>query len=179
VLSDVDATRLRALVREVADFPVAGIGFKDVFPLLADPPAFATVLDAFAGAFEHERIDAVLGIESRGFVLAAPLAARFGAAFVPARKAGKLPPPIEAVSYELEYGHATLEMAADGLAAGDRVLILDDLLATGGTAAATATLVEQLGAEVAGFGFVIELGFLGGGARIERHRRVSLLDYGA
>jgi adenine phosphoribosyltransferase len=179
VLSDIDAARLRALVREVADFPVAGIGFKDVFPMLADPAAFATVLDAFAHAFDDERIDAVLGIESRGFVLAAPLAARFGAAFVPARKAGKLPPPVEAVSYELEYGQATLEMANDVVQPGDRVLILDDLLATGGTAAATATLVEQLGAQVAGFGFVIELGFLGGAARIERHRRVSLLGYDA
>jgi adenine phosphoribosyltransferase len=177
VLSDVDAVRLRSLVREVADFPVAGIGFKDVFPLLADPGAFATVIDAFARAFDDERIDVVLGIESRGFILAAPLAAHFGAAFVPARKAGKLPPPTRTVSYELEYGQATLEMAADVLQAGNRVLILDDLLATGGTAAATASLVEQLGADVAGFGFVIELGFLGGGARIEQHRRVSLLDY--
>lgn len=179
MLNATDADRLRSLVREVADFPVAGIGFKDVFPMLADPAAFATVLDAFARAFDDERIDAVLGIESRGFVLAAPLAARFGAAFVPARKAGKLPPPIESVSYELEYGRATLEMATQAVSAGDRVLILDDLLATGGTAAATAELVEQLGAEVAGFGFVIELGFLGGAARIERHRRVSLLDYDA
>ncbi len=179
MLSDTDADRLRSLVREVADFPVAGIGFKDVFPLLADPAAFATVLDAFARGYAGERVDAVVGIESRGFVLAAPLAARFGAAFVPARKAGKLPPPTRSVSYALEYGEATLEMADDALAAGDRVLILDDLLATGGTAAATAELVEALGAEVAGFGFVIELGFLAGAARINQHRRVSLLDYDA
>ncbi len=174
-----DVERLKGCVRDVAHFPVHGVSFKDITPLLADVAAFGSVIDALA---EHVQsvdgpIDRVVGIESRGFIVAAPLAYRVGAAFVPVRKPGKLPSATVGVDYDLEYGTDRLEMHADALAPGDRVLVVDDVLATGGTAAATAELVEQLDAEVAGFAFVLELGSLGGRDRLVGHDVMALVRY--
>ena len=135
-------------IRDVPDYPQPGIVFKDITPLLADGAAFAAVVDALAAG--HGRIDKVAGIEARGFILAAPVARSLGAGFVPVRKQGKLPGATYAESYELEYGTATIEVHTDAFEPGERVLIVDDVLATGGTAAATASLVRRSGAEVAG-----------------------------
>ncbi|MCC5947394.1 MAG: adenine phosphoribosyltransferase [Nitriliruptoraceae bacterium] len=173
----IDAERLRAFVRDVPDFPEPGIVFKDITPLLSDADAFRTMIDAFVVAFGRGGVDAVVGIESRGFILAAPVADRLGASFVPARKAGKLPGPTRSVSYALEYGEATLELHEDAIGAGQRVLVLDDVLATGGTAAAVGELVTGLGGSVVGFGFLIELDFLDGASKLGDHERLSLLHY--
>lgn len=161
-------------IRDVPDYPQPGVLFKDITPLLADHDAFSAVVDAFAGGLE---VDKVVGIEARGFILAAPVAYRCGAGFVPVRKKGKLPAETLAASYDLEYGSAVIEVHRDAFGPGDRVLIVDDVLATGGTAAAAVNLVEALGGEVAGLGFVIELGFLGGAARLGGHPYVSLVTY--
>jgi adenine phosphoribosyltransferase len=174
---ELDRAALEAHIREVPDFPQPGVSFKDVTPLLLDHVAFSTVVDALVMHFGRGTVDKVVGIEARGFIFAAPVAYHFGAGFVPARKAGKLPGPTRSVTYDLEYGSATLELHEDAITAGDRVLIVDDVLATGGTAAATAQLVEELGGEVVGLGFLIELGFLGGAAKLEHYDRVSLLTY--
>lgn len=168
---------LAQLVREVPDFPSPGVTFRDVTPLLGDHGALARVVDTFVTSFVDEGVDTVVGIESRGFIFAAPVAYRLGAGFVPARKAGKLPAETRSVSYQLEYGEETLELHADAIRPGDRVLIVDDVLATGGTAAATVELVEQLGGEVLGLGFLIELTGLDGAARLPGRRRLSLLEY--
>ena len=172
-----DAGWLKEHIRDIPDFPKPGVVFKDITPLLADVKAFRAAIDGVADAFEGERIDKVLGVEARGFIAAAPIAYRYGAGFVPVRKAGKLPWRIEREEYELEYGTDLLEIHKDAIAPGERALIVDDVLATGGTAAATVRLVEKLGAEVVGLGFVIELGFLGGREKLEGHRVVSLLRY--
>ena len=172
--SDVD---LGALIRDIPDFPKPGIVFKDITPLLADPDGFRSLVDRIAGHFEGQAIDRVLGVEARGFIIAAPVAYRFGAGFTPVRKAGKLPYDVEKEEYALEYGTDLLEIHRDAVAAGERVLIVDDVLATGGTAAATARLVRRLGGEVAGFGFVIELGFLGGRSQLGDTEICSLLTY--
>ena len=172
-----DRVLLESKIRDVPDFPKPGIMFKDVTPLLADPVAFAHVIDVMSSAFSDERIDKVVGIEARGFILAAPVALACGAGFVPARKAGKLPAARQGVSYELEYGSETIEMHNDAFAPGDRVLIVDDVLATGGTAAATVELVEKLGGVVVGLTFLIELGFLNGASRVPDLRRLSLLTF--
>lgn len=172
-----DQQLLRQRVREIADFPQEGVGFKDVTPLLLDHVAFSTAVDALVTSFGRGTVDKVVGIEARGFIFAAPVAYHFGAGFVPVRKAGKLPASTKATSYELEYGRETLEIHEDAVSAGDRVLIVDDVLATGGTAAATARLVESLGGTIVGFGFLLELGFLGGASQLERFERVSLLTY--
>lgn len=174
---DLDNRALEALVRDVPDFPKPGISFKDVTPLLLDPVAFSTVVDALVMRFGRGTVDVVVGIEARGFILAAPVAYHFGAGFVPARKAGKLPAPTRSITYDLEYGTETLEIHDDAIRPGDRVLIVDDVLATGGTAAATAQLVEGLGGQVVGMGFLVELGFLDGAARIADHERASILTY--
>ncbi len=158
---------LAALVRDVPDFPEPGIVFKDLTTLLKDPAAFRTVVDAFVAAVGHGEVDQVVGIEARGFFLAAPIAYHIDAGFVPARKQGKLPAETTAVSYELEYGTATLELHADALRPGDRVLVVDDVLATGGTARATVDLVEGLGATVVACQFLLELAFLDGRARLD------------
>jgi adenine phosphoribosyltransferase len=178
----VDASVLRSLVRDIPDFPRPGVVFKDITPLLADATAFAAMTDALAGAFVEQDVDVVLGVEARGFITAAPVAYRFGAGFVPVRKAGKLPWNIERQEYELEYGTDLLEIHRDALRPGQRVLVVDDVLATGGTAAATARLVAKLGAELVGFGFLIELAFLGGRAKLgatvtEGAQVFSLLTY--
>jgi adenine phosphoribosyltransferase len=169
--------QLRSSIRDIPDFPKPGVTFKDITPLLNDPVAFAGTVDALAGAFITAKVDRVLGVEARGFIFAAPVAYRLGAGFVPVRKAGKLPWEIEREEYVLEYGTDLLEVHRDAVHPGERVLIVDDVLATGGTAAATARLVERVGGEVVGFGFLIELGFLGGGAQLDDYDVVSLLTY--
>lgn len=154
------------LVREIPDYPKPGVLFKDITPLLADPPAFAAVVDELADRYADERVDKVVGVEARGFILAAPVAYRCGAGFVPVRKEGKLPSKTLAESYELEYGAATVEMHTDGVAPGDRVLVVDDVLATGGTARATVDLVHDAGGTLAGVAFLLELSFLAGRERL-------------
>jgi len=173
----VDPAWLKAHVRDIPDYPKPGIVFKDITPLLAAPDAFAATVDALGAPFAGEHIDKVLGIEARGFVFAAPVAYHHVAGFVPVRKAGKLPWEIEREEYELEYGTDLLEIHRDAVAPGERVLIVDDVIATGGTAGATARLVERLGGEVAGFAFVLELGFLGGRAKIDRYPVHAVVTY--
>ncbi len=151
---------IKARIRDVPDFPTPGIVFKDITPLLADAPLFGAVIGALASG--HGRVDKVVGIEARGFILAAPVACRLGAGFVPVRKQGKLPSTTHAQTYELEYGTATVEVHTDAFAPGDRVLIVDDVLATGGTARATADLISRSGAEVTAVAVLLELGFLSG-----------------
>jgi adenine phosphoribosyltransferase len=168
---------LKNHIRDIPDFPKPGVVFKDITPLLADVDAFRFTIDAIAGHFAGRTVDKVLGIEARGFILAAPVAYRFGAGFVPVRKAGRLPAEIEREEYELEYGTDLLEIHRDGLAPGDRTLVVDDVLATGGTAAASIRLVRKLGAEIVGFGSIIELGFLEGRRRLEGIDLVSLVTY--
>lgn len=172
-----DIPQLRALVRDVPDFPKEGIVFKDITPLLADPLAFSTVIDLIVVHFGRGNVDKVVGIEARGFILASPVAYHFGAGFVPVRKAGKLPAATAAEAYALEYGDATLEIHTDTILPGERVLIVDDVLATGGTARAAANLVERVGGRVVGIACLIELGFLGGRATVGDHDVFSLLDY--
>ena len=155
---------IKSHIRDVPDFPEPGISFKDITPLLADGPAFAAVIDALAAG--HGAIDKVAGIEARGFILAAPVACRLGAGFVPVRKQGKLPGPVHAQSYDLEYGTATIEVHTDAFGPGDRVLLVDDVLATGGTAAASVELVRRCGATVEAVVVLLELGFLDGRARL-------------
>ncbi len=155
---------LRRLVRDVPDYPQPGVIFKDITPLLADGAAFAATIAALAAG--HDRIDKVAGIEARGFILAAPVACALGVGFVPVRKAGKLPGLTHHQSYELEYGTAAVEVKTDAFKPGERVLLIDDVLATGGTAAATAALISRCGAEVAAFSVLIELGFLNGRSNV-------------
>ena len=172
-----DAGWLERHIREVADFPKPGIGFKDITPLLADADAFRSAVDAIAGHFAGHRADKVVGVEARGFILAAPVAYRYGAGFVPVRKVGKLPWDTESEKYDLEYGTDRLEIHRDAVAPGDRVLVVDDVIATGGTVAATIRLVEKLGATVVGAGFVIELAFLRGREKLEGYEAMSLITY--
>ncbi len=169
---DLDLARF---VRDVPDFPREGVGFKDITPLLGDAGAFAAVIDRIAEHFAGQRIDKVVGIEARGFVVAAPVAVRLGAGFVPVRKVGKLPWDTHKVEYELEYGTDELEVHADAVLPGERAVVVDDVIATGGTAVAACRLVELLGGEVAGLGFLIDRAFLGGAARLGGRDVVSLL----
>jgi adenine phosphoribosyltransferase len=161
---------LRAHVRDIPDWPRPGVVFKDITPLLGDAKAFSATLDLLAAAVVGHSIDKVLGVEARGFLFSAPLADRFGAGLVPVRKAGKLPWQIEQQEYELEYGTDLLEIHKDAVHPGEQVLIVDDVLATGGTSAATARLVHRLGGIVVGFAFVIELAFLHGRAQLDAAR---------
>ncbi len=151
-------------VRDIPDYPQRGVVFKDITPLLADGPAFRAVVGALAESYGP--VDKVAGIEARGFILAAPVACRLGAGFVPIRKKGKLPGATFAQDYELEYGTATLEVLTDAFEPSDRVLVIDDVLATGGTARATADLVQRAGAQLAGFAVLLELSFLNGRAKL-------------
>src|ERR687892_955367 len=169
--------RVKALIREVPDFPHEGITFKDITPLLADEAAFSSVIDLIVAHFGRGNVDKVVGIEARGFILASPVAYHFAAGFVPVRKAGKLPWESESEQYELEYGTETLEIHRDAFQPGERVLIVDDVLATGGTARATAKLVERLGGKVVGLAFLIELGFLKGREKLEGYELLSLLSF--
>jgi len=168
---------VRARLRDVPDFPKPGILFKDVTPVLADPHLFRRVVDAMAAPFQGQRIQRVVGMEARGFLLGAPVALALHAGFVPARKPGKLPWRTRTERYALEYGEDGLQMHEDAVGPGDRVLIVDDLLATGGTADAAARLVTQLGAEVVGFSFLIALDFLPGRERLGRDKVHALLSY--
>ncbi|QWT20320.1 adenine phosphoribosyltransferase [Bacillus sp. NP157] len=156
---------LLKLIRDVPDFPRPGIMFKDITPLLADASAFAQCIDALCAPWRGQGIRAVCGIESRGFIFGAAMAQALGAGFVPIRKAGKLPPPVVGMDYGLEYGLDRLEIGTEALSPGERVIIVDDVLATGGTLDAGRRLVERLGAEVMGASVVIELGGLAGRAR--------------
>jgi adenine phosphoribosyltransferase len=174
---EMDTDVLRTSIRDIPDFPKPGVTFKDITPLLADPVAFSTAVDAIVVSYGRGTIDKVVGIEARGFIIAAPVAYHFGAGFVPLRKPGKLPFDTVSEPYELEYGTETLELHVDAFSEGDRVLIVDDVLATGGTARAACNLVEQAGGKVAGLAFVIELGFLNGSARLENYEYISLLKY--
>jgi adenine phosphoribosyltransferase len=173
----VEVERLKALVREVPDFPQPGIVFKDITPLLADEIAFSSVIDLIVVHFGRGNVDKVVGIEARGFILASPVAYHFGAGFVPVRKKDKLPWQTESEEYELEYGTATLEVHRDGVDPGERVLIVDDVLATGGTARATARLVERIGGKVVGIAFLIELGFLKGREQLDGYDLFTLISY--
>ena len=168
---------LKSKVREVPDFPTPGIGFKDIMPLLADPEALHDAVDRMADWAEPRSPEIVLGGEARGFFLSAALAYRLGCGFVPARRPGKLPLETIARDYDLEYGSNTLEVQSDALGGRTRVLIHDDVLATGGTARAMAELVEHLGGEVVGFTFLIELAFLNGRERIPGYDVFSLIEY--
>lgn len=161
------AAEVRALIRDVPDYPHPPIVFRDITPLLADGAALGDVIEAFAGlAAADGGVDAVAGMEARGFVLGAPLATRLGVGFLPLRKAGKLPPPVERVEYDLEYGSAAIELRTGTLRRGARVLLVDDVLATGGTAAAAAELVERCGGQVVALAFLLELAGLGGRERL-------------
>jgi adenine phosphoribosyltransferase len=164
-IDDALRVRLARHVRDVPDFPKPGVLFKDITPLLADAQAFRECVDALAAPWQGQRIDAVCGIEARGFIFGAALARALDTGFVPLRKPGKLPAATLGADFELEYGQARLEVHADALARGARVLIVDDVLATGGTLAAARQLVEQLGADIAGAAVVLELAFLHGRAR--------------
>lgn len=168
---------IRDRVRAVADFPRPGILFRDITPLLADPRAFQIVIDALVEQFIGHELDAIVAIDSRGFIFGAPLAARLNTSFIPARKPGKLPAEKVSVAYALEYGQGSLELHKDALSAGDRVVVIDDLLATGGTAAAAGELVLSQGAEVLAYAFVIELDALDGRAKLEPAPVISLLHF--
>lgn len=168
---------LQSLIRDIPDFPKPGIVFKDITPLLANPAALGYVIGAMAAPFKDEHIDMVIGMESRGFIFGPGVAMELGCGFAPVRKPGKLPHHTEEISYDLEYGKDTLQIHRDAHGHGDRVLIVDDLLATGGTAAATTSLVEKLGGEVAGYSFLIELDFLNGRKNLTGPRVEAILHY--
>jgi adenine phosphoribosyltransferase len=168
---------LKTLIRTVPDFPRPGILFYDITTVLKDKAGFATLIDAFAQYYIGKEIDLVLGIEARGFIFGPALAYRLNAGFVPVRKPKKLPAPTAKVSYDLEYGTDSLEIHLDAIQPGQRVVIVDDLLATGGTMEATVQLVRQLGGEIAGLGFAIELDFLNGRSKFQEYDVLSLLHY--
>lgn len=168
---------LKAYIREVPDFPKEGILYYDISTLLQDPLALRMTIDRFVWLFAGKQVDKVIGIESRGFMFASIVAYNLDAGFVPVRKPGKLPAKTIDQTYDLEYGTDTLEMHEDAIKPGEQVLIVDDLMATGGTAAASAKLVESLGGEVVGFGFVVELTFLDGRKELEGYEVESLIRY--
>ena len=172
-----DIEQLTSLIRDVPDFPQKGVVFKDITPLLADEIAFSTVIDLIVVHFGRGNVDKVVGIEARGFIIASPVAYHFGAGFIPVRKKDKLPWDTEVAEYSLEYGAATLEIHKDAVAPGERVLIVDDVLATGGTAKATADLVERIGGKVVGIACLIELGFLKGRDRIDGYDLFTLISF--
>ncbi len=168
---------VRKLIREVPDFPEPGVNFRDITPLLADPRGFHVVLDAIAHRFVGSQVDAVVGVESRGFIFGGALAARLNASFVPVRRPGKLPFRTDKVSYSMEYAEAELEMHRDALREGAQVLVVDDLLATGSTAAAAGELVDRQGATVLAYAFVIELTSLGGRERLSPTPTISIVRF--
>ena len=168
---------LRKLIREVPDFPKPGINFYDITTLLIDPAGLKGTIEALTDQVPDGKIDTVIGVESRGFIFAVPLALKLGAGFIPVRKPKKLPAEKVSISYDLEYGQDTLEMHKDAVGKGDRVLIVDDLLATGGTARAVCDLVESVGGTVAGLLFVVELDFLSGRSKFDGYDVKSLINY--
>ncbi len=168
---------LAALIRDIPDFPAEGVLFKDITTLLQDPDGFKAAVDALVEHYQSEKIDAVAAIESRGFIFGAPLALALGAGFVPVRKPGKLPAESISIEYSLEYGTNSLEMHTDAIKPGQRVLVVDDLLATGGSAEASIRLVEQLGGQVVGAAFVVELLFLHGREKLADYDVFSVIQY--
>ena len=168
---------LASKIRDVPDFPKPGILFKDITTLLKDGDSFAAAIDGLLAKIGEKKIDVVVGMESRGFIFAAPIAYKLGVGFVPVRKLGKLPGDVVSVEYDLEYGSATLEMHKDAIKPGARVLIVDDLLATGGTVQGTIELVERLKGEVVGLAFLVELEFLNGRERLGGRRVTSVIRY--
>jgi adenine phosphoribosyltransferase len=176
-VSMTDTPWLRGLVREIADYPTEGVVFRDITPLLGNADGFRRAIQSLVERFEHLEIDRVLGMEARGFIIAAPVAYLLGAGFVPVRKAGKLPWAVVREEYSLEYGTDKLEMHRDAIHPGERLLVIDDVLATGGTAAATCRLIEELGGVVVGLGFLLEIGGLNGRARLGEHLVESLAVY--
>lgn len=172
-----DHAGLRAHVRDVTDFPEAGVVFRDITPLLGNAAAFEQAVDGLVDIFEGVEVDRVVGVESRGFIFGAAVAYRIGAGFVPVRKPGKLPWAVVREEYQLEYGTDKLEIHRDAIHPGERIIIVDDVLATGGTASATVTLVETLGGVIAGLGFLLELEALGGRSRLGERSVTSLLQY--
>jgi adenine phosphoribosyltransferase len=176
-IKPIDVEDLKALVRTVPDFPKPGILFYDITTLLKDKTGFAKLIDLLAAHYIEHNIDLVLGIEARGFIFGPALAYRLNAGFVPVRKPRKLPAPVARVTYDLEYGSDTLEIHMDAIAPGQRVVLVDDLLATGGTMEATVKLVKQLGGEIAGLAFAVELDFLKGRDRFKEYDVFSLLHY--
>ncbi len=164
-------------IRDIPDFPKPGILFKDITPLLANPDAFRTSIDQFAEHYQASDIDAIGAVEARGFLFAAPLALRLNKPLIPLRKPGKLPYRTYSLKYDLEYGSAELHVHVDGIAKGDRVLMIDDVLATGGTMAAGCRLIEQAGGVVAGCAFLVELAFLGGREHLGGYELLSLIRY--
>jgi adenine phosphoribosyltransferase len=170
---------LAAYIRDVPDFPKEGIVFKDITPLLKDLRAFRTAIEQLTQPYKSNPPDLIVAVESRGFIFATPMAQELGCGFAPVRKPGKLPAETASRKYELEYGSDEVEIHIDAVARGDRVLIVDDLLATGGTAAATAELIESLGGEVSGLAFLIELDFLNGRAKLQDYEVHSIIHYGA
>lgn len=168
---------LKEHIRDIPDFPKEGIVFKDITPLLADKKAFSYTIDAIAHHFDRDEIDKVLGIEARGFMVAAPLAYRFTAGLIPVRKKGKLPWQVESEEYALEYGTDWLEIHRDAIESGERILIVDDVLATGGTARATARLTERCGGKVAGIATIMELSFLEGRKAVSEYELFSLISF--
>jgi adenine phosphoribosyltransferase len=166
---------LERYIRTIKDFPKPGIGFKDITTLLKEPQAFAQAVDLMAAHFREKQVQKVVGIESRGFIFGAPLALQLGAGFVPARKPKKLPAATVREEYALEYGIDAIEMHVDAIAKSERVIVIDDLLATGGTASATGRLVEKLGGQLLGFAFLIELDFLHGRQKLVGHDILSLI----
>ena len=172
-----DVAELQAKIRDVMDYPKPGILFKDITTLLKDGPAWRFAVDSLASRYQGEHVDVVVGVESRGFIFGGAVAHQLQAGFVPVRKVGKLPAKTIQVKYELEYGHDTLAMHEDAITPGQRVLAVDDLLATGGTMGATLRLIEQLGGGVVGAAFMIELAFLGGRERLKNYPVHSLIVY--
>jgi adenine phosphoribosyltransferase len=172
-----DVAELRAKIRDIKDFPTEGILFKDITTLLKDGPAWRFAVDSLASRYQADRVDVVVGVESRGFIFGGAIAHQLQAGFVPVRKIGKLPGKTIEVEYELEYGRDALAMHEDAIAPGQRVLAVDDLLATGGTMSATLRLVEQLGGRVVGVAFMIELAFLGGREKLKTYPLHSLIVY--
>src|SRR3984893_17698880 len=177
IKASVNCEPLKKLIREIPDFPKPGILFYDITTLLKDKVGFATLIDALSERYLDKKIDLVLGMEARGFIFAPALAYRLNAGFVPVRKPGKLPAECVKYDYALEYGTNSLEIHKDAIQKGQRVLIVDDLLATGGTAEATAKLAEMLGAKIAGLGFVVELEFLKGRDKLKSYDGMRLLQY--
>jgi adenine phosphoribosyltransferase len=173
-----ELAELRAKIRDIKDFPTEGILFKDITTLLKDAPAFRYVIDHLASKYQNSGVEVVVGIESRGFIFGGALAHQLKAGFVPVRKLGKLPGKTIEVEYELEYGRDALAIHEDAIKAGQKVLAVDDLLATGGTMAATLRLIEQLGGHVVGVAFLIELAFLHGREKLKQHPLHSLITYG-
>jgi adenine phosphoribosyltransferase len=172
-----DTSWIAELIRDIPDYPQPGVTFRDITPLLADAEAFARAVNELVERFENVNVDHVIGIEARGFILAAPVAYRIGAGFVPVRKSGKLPWAVAREEYQLEYGTDKLEIHRDAIHPRERILVVDDVLATGGTASAAGRLIETLGGIIVGFGFLIELSELHGRARLGEHRVESLVTF--